>query len=54
MAMRMIECADREPAPRRLALGGTSYTAMQAQLRARLAELESQKDLAYSTDAPIT
>jgi len=54
MAKRMIECAEQHPAPRRLALGGDAYTATRAQLGARIAELESQKELAYSTDAPVT
>jgi NAD(P)-dependent dehydrogenase (short-subunit alcohol dehydrogenase family) len=50
MAERMIACVDQTPAPRRLALGSDAYTAMHAQLTTRLAELETQKSTASSTD----
>ena len=53
--VRMVECmiasVDQQPAPRRLALGSDAWQAMQRQLSARLAALEAQKELAYSTDA---
>ena len=49
----MIASVDRQPAPKRLALGSDAYTAMQRALSARLAELEAQKDLAFSTDFPL-
>lgn len=52
MAALMIASADQHPAPQRLALGSDAYTAMHRQLSARLAALEEQKDLAFSTDAP--
>lgn len=48
----MIASVDQQPAPKRLALGSDAYTAMQRALSARLAELEAQKDLAFSTDFP--
>jgi NAD(P)-dependent dehydrogenase (short-subunit alcohol dehydrogenase family) len=52
MVERMIACVDQTPAPRRLALGSDAYTAMHAQLTARLSELEAQKAIAFSTDLP--
>jgi hypothetical protein len=52
MVERMIACVDQTPAPRRLALGSDAYATMHAQLVARLAELETQKALAFSTDLP--
>jgi NAD(P)-dependent dehydrogenase (short-subunit alcohol dehydrogenase family) len=51
MVERMIASVDQQPAPRRLALGSDAWQAMQRQLSARLAALEAQKELAYSTDA---
>lgn len=48
----MIASVDQQPAPKRLALGSDSYTAMRQALTARLAELEAQRDLAFSTDFP--
>jgi NAD(P)-dependent dehydrogenase (short-subunit alcohol dehydrogenase family) len=48
----MIASAEREPAPTRIALGSDAYQVMHAQLSARLAALEAQRDLAYSTDFP--
>lgn len=50
MAALIIASADQSPAPRRLALGSDAYAAMHRSLSARLAELESQKELAASTD----
>ncbi|MRX08091.1 SDR family oxidoreductase [Pseudoduganella sp. FT25W] len=52
MVELMIASVDQQPAPKRLALGSDAYTAMQRALSARLAELEAQKDLAFSTDFP--
>jgi NAD(P)-dependent dehydrogenase (short-subunit alcohol dehydrogenase family) len=49
----MIACVEQEPAPRRIALGSDAYQIMHAQLSARLAALEAQRDLAYSTDFPV-
>lgn len=48
----MIASVDQSPAPRRIALGKSAYDAMHAQLGARLAALEAQRDLAYSADSP--
>lgn len=46
----MIASTDQHPAPRRLTLGKNAYTQIQAALRTRLAELENQQDIAFSTD----
>ena len=48
----MIASVEQEPAPRRIALGSDAYQVMHAQLSARLAALEAQRDLAFSTDFP--
>ena len=48
----MIASVDQSPAPKRIALGSDSYTVMQKQLSERLAALEAQKELAFSTDFP--
>lgn len=50
MVARMIACAEEHPAPRRLVLGSDSYKVMQAQLAARLADVEAQRDAAAETD----
>lgn len=50
IARAMIECADQAQAPRRLALGSDAYEAMHSALKARLAALEAQKSIAFSTD----
>ncbi|NYE63492.1 NAD(P)-dependent dehydrogenase (short-subunit alcohol dehydrogenase family) [Duganella sp. 1224] len=50
MVALMIASVDQQPAPKRLALGSDAWTAMQRSLAARLAELEAQKDAAFSTD----
>ena len=50
MARAMIASADASPAPRRLALGSDAYVQMHAALTQRLAALEAQRDLAFSTD----
>jgi NAD(P)-dependent dehydrogenase (short-subunit alcohol dehydrogenase family) len=50
MVERMIASVDQNPAPRRLALGSDAYTVMHRQLSERLAALEAQRDLAFSTD----
>ena len=50
MAQAMIDSVDRSPAPKRLALGGGTYTSVRAALVDRLAVLDAQKDIAFSTD----
>ena len=46
----MIDSADLNPAPLRLALGRDAYTDMRASLAARLAALDAQKDIALATE----
>jgi NAD(P)-dependent dehydrogenase (short-subunit alcohol dehydrogenase family) len=50
MVAHMIASVDQEPAPRRLALGSDAWQTMHKGLSERLAALEAQKDLAFSTD----
>jgi NAD(P)-dependent dehydrogenase (short-subunit alcohol dehydrogenase family) len=52
MAAIMIASVDQNPAPARIALGSDAYSAMHKQLSVRLAALENQKELAFSTDFP--
>lgn len=52
MVKIMIDSVDQNPAPLRIALGSDSYNAMHKALSERLAALEAQKDLAFSTDFP--
>jgi NAD(P)-dependent dehydrogenase (short-subunit alcohol dehydrogenase family) len=51
VARAIIDCVDVSPAPRRLTLGSNAYEAITAAWHDRLAALEGQRDLAYSTDA---
>jgi hypothetical protein len=51
VAQAIIQSVDVSPAPRRLTLGSNAYEAIAATWRDRLAALEAQRDLAYSTDA---
>jgi hypothetical protein len=48
----MIDSVERDPAPLRIALGSDSYTAIHNALKERLAPLEAQKGLAFSTNIP--
>jgi NAD(P)-dependent dehydrogenase (short-subunit alcohol dehydrogenase family) len=50
MVDAMLRSADQSPAPRRLTLGGDAYTRIRAALLERLAALDAQKDIAFSTD----
>lgn len=52
MAKIMIDSVDQHPAPKRIALGSDSYQAIHRALTGRLAELEAQRELAFSTDFP--
>ncbi len=47
----MIDSVDQRPAPLRLSLGSDTYTLIHAALTKRLAALEAQRDIAFSTDA---
>jgi NAD(P)-dependent dehydrogenase (short-subunit alcohol dehydrogenase family) len=51
MAKVIIRCVDDGNCPLRLAMGSDAYEDIKAALTSRLAELEAQKELAYSTDA---
>jgi hypothetical protein len=46
----MIDSVEISPAPRRLTLGSDAFRLVLGALRARVAELEPMRDLAYSTD----
>jgi NAD(P)-dependent dehydrogenase (short-subunit alcohol dehydrogenase family) len=50
MAQAMIDSVDYRPAPRWLALGSDTYTLVRKALMERLAALDAQKDIAFSTD----
>lgn len=50
MVAAMIASVDQEPAPKRLALGSDAYANIHQGLSERLAALEQQKDVAFSTD----
>ena len=52
MAARIIESADKEPAPLRMVLGSQALDRTISTLRARLADFEEQRELAASTDFP--
>ena len=52
MATLMIESVDQTPAPKRLVLGPDSYTMIQKALSERLAAVEAQREIAFSTDFP--
>ncbi|MBN8232949.1 SDR family oxidoreductase [Corallococcus macrosporus] len=49
-ARAIIDVAEETPAPRRRTLGSTAYHSVQRALRQRLDELESQREVALSTD----
>jgi NAD(P)-dependent dehydrogenase (short-subunit alcohol dehydrogenase family) len=52
MVKIIIDSVEQNPAPKRLVLGSDSFKAMQKALSERLAAVEAQKDLAFSTDFP--
>jgi NAD(P)-dependent dehydrogenase (short-subunit alcohol dehydrogenase family) len=51
-AQEIINSVDRVPAPKRLALGSSTYTSIRAVLEERLSILDAQKDIAFSADFP--
>jgi len=51
MVREMIASTGRSPAPRRLTLGSDAWTLVHAALTSRLAELEAQREIAFSTDS---
>lgn len=52
MAQIMIDSVEQNPAPRPVALGSDAYGAIHKSLTERLAGLEAQRELAFSTDFP--
>jgi len=52
MAARIIESVDREPAPMRMVLGSQALANTLSTLNARVADFETQTELAASTDFP--
>jgi hypothetical protein len=54
MAAIIIGSVDTTPAPKRIVLGSDSYGIIVNALTQRLADIESQKDLAASTDFAAT
>jgi NAD(P)-dependent dehydrogenase (short-subunit alcohol dehydrogenase family) len=50
MVDAMLRSADQSPAPRRLTLGRDAYTRIRAALVERLAALDAQKEIAFSTE----
>ena len=52
MAKIIVDTVEQIPAPKRIALGSDAYGAIHKALTDRLAVLEAQKDLAFSTDVP--
>ncbi|MEA9771081.1 SDR family oxidoreductase [Xanthomonas campestris] len=54
MVDAMIACTEQTPPPLRLVMGTAAYHAIHAALSTRLAALEAQRAIAFSTDAPAT
>jgi NAD(P)-dependent dehydrogenase (short-subunit alcohol dehydrogenase family) len=54
IAQVIIDCAEKETAPKRITLGEAGYQTVHAALVQRLADLEAQKDLAYSVDRGLS
>jgi hypothetical protein len=52
MATRIIESVDIDPAPLRIVLGSQALEATLTTLRRRVADFETETDLAASTDFP--
>ncbi len=52
MVAQIIASVDQDPAPHRLVLGATAYSAIRATLTARLADIEPQEVAAATADFP--
>jgi NAD(P)-dependent dehydrogenase (short-subunit alcohol dehydrogenase family) len=52
MAARIIESVDKEPAPLRMVLGSQALENTISALKQRIADFETQRELAISTDFP--
>lgn len=50
MAQTMIDSVDQSPAPKRVVMGSDVYTPLMTAHQERIASLEAQRDIAYSTD----
>jgi hypothetical protein len=50
MVDAMLNSVDQSPAPRRLTLGRDAYMRVRAALVERLAALDAQKEIAFSTE----
>lgn len=50
----MLACADASEPPLRLVLGGSSFDSIRAALLDRVAALDAQRAIAFSTDSPIS
>lgn len=50
MVKVILDSAEQNPAPKRIALGSDAYGAIHKALTDRLAALEEQRDIAVSTD----
>lgn len=53
MAARIIESVDRNPVPMRIVLGSQALTSTISTLKARVADYETQTEIAASTDFPV-
>ena len=53
MATRIIESVDKEPAPLRMVLGSQALASTITTLKARIADYETQTEIAASTDFPV-
>jgi NAD(P)-dependent dehydrogenase (short-subunit alcohol dehydrogenase family) len=53
MAARIIESVDKNPAPMRMVLGSQALASTISTLKARVADYETQTELAASTDLPV-
>ena len=52
MAARIIESADKVPAPMRMVLGSQALESMISTLKKRIADFETPRELAKSADFP--
>ena len=52
MAKIIIDSVEQSPVPKRIALGSDAFGAIHKALTDRLAALEAQRELAFSTDFP--
>lgn len=53
MVKAMIDSVNQQEVPKRITLGSDAYDSIHQALSNRLKELESQKELAFSTDFTV-